>query len=205
MGLMRFNRHGAGGLSILLLGLIKNGMFQKKAGIGTGFIFAIMWIARSKDCCVYAFFSEIAARGGGTLVVEGSHKLVARFLAQHPEGMESQAAIDSLNMQHPYLAELTGITNSMDASVDNRIQKFMDSWHTDADGIRMRVVETTASPGDVILCHPFLYHAASQNHSGIPRFMCNKTTPLKERMNLSQSSAAETSTLEKSIRNSLGY
>ncbi|WP_227013671.1 phytanoyl-CoA dioxygenase family protein [Paenibacillus psychroresistens] len=164
-----------------------------------------MWIARSKDCCVYAFFSEIAARGGGTLVVEGSHKLVARFLAQHPEGMESQAAIDSLNMQHPYLAELTGITNSMDASVDNRIQKFMDSWHTDADGIRMRVVETTASPGDVILCHPFLYHAASQNHSGIPRFMCNKTTPLKERMNLSQSSAAETSTLEKSIRNSLGY
>jgi hypothetical protein len=149
-------------------------------------------------------FSEIAARGGGTLVVEGSHKLVARFLSQHPDGLESQAAIDSLNVQHPYLAELTGLTNAMDTFTENRIDKFMNSWHTDADGIRLRVVETTASPGDVILCHPFLYHAASQNHSGIPRFMCNRTTPLKDRMNLNRSHVVEFSTLEMSIRNSLG-
>ena len=59
----------------------------------------------------------------------------------------------------------------------------MDERHTDADGIRLRVAETTASPGHIISCHPFLYHAPSQNHSGVPRFMCNQKTPLKARMN----------------------
>ncbi|MFC5531436.1 phytanoyl-CoA dioxygenase family protein [Cohnella yongneupensis] len=150
-------------------------------------------------------FSEVGAKGGGTLVVEGSHKLVARFLSQHPEGLESQAAIDSLNRQHSYLAELTGLINSTEEFNEYRVQKFMNTWHTDENGFRLRVVETTASPGDIILCHPFLYHAASQNHSGVPRFMCNKTTPLTERMNLDRSNKDEYSPLELSIRDALGH
>ncbi|REE87410.1 phytanoyl-CoA dioxygenase PhyH [Paenibacillus taihuensis] len=149
-------------------------------------------------------FSDIAPRGGGTLVLEGSHKLVARFLAEHPEGLESQAAIDALNIRHPYLSELTGQQpGSGEASAADRVQRFMDTWHTDADGIRLRVVETTGSPGDVILCHPFLYHTASQNHNRVPRFMCNRTTPLKERMNLNRGDERGYSPLELSVRQAL--
>ncbi|MBP3962778.1 hypothetical protein [Paenibacillus lignilyticus] len=149
-------------------------------------------------------FSEIAPRGGGTLVLEGSHKLVARFLAQHPQGLESQAAIDALNMQHPYLAQLTGIASGQHASTaEARIHTFMNTLHRDSEGIQLRVIETTGSPGDVILCHPFLYHTASPNHNGVPRFMCNRTTPLKERMNLNRDDPRDYSPLEMSIRQAL--
>jgi hypothetical protein len=157
-------------------------------------------------------FSEVGKHGGGTLVAEGTHKVVAKFLEKHPEGMESQHAIDTLNEEHPWLKELTAVVGNDkddflgigDESPDARIDKFMN-WHTDADGFRMRVIETTASPGDVILCHPFLYHTPSQNHSGVPRFMCNRTTPLTERMQLKRDNPAEYSPLELSIRRALGY
>ncbi|AZN41800.1 phytanoyl-CoA dioxygenase family protein [Paenibacillus albus] len=150
-------------------------------------------------------FSEIGPRGGGTLIVEGSHNLVARFLEKHPGGLEPQEAIDKLNEEHPYLAELTGITERRDdGAASDRIRKFMDEWHTDEDGFQLRVAETTASPGDIILCHPFLYHAPSQNHSGSPRFMCNQKTPLKERMNYDRDNPDDYSPVEISIRRALG-
>lgn len=157
-------------------------------------------------------FSEVGPRGGGTLVAEGSHKLVAKFLEKHPEGMESQHAIDTLGQEHPWLKELTAAVGNDkndflgigDASPQARIDKFMN-WHTDEDGVRLRVIETTSSPGDVILCHPFLYHTPSQNHSGVPRFMCNRTTPLRDRMQLKGRSGDEYSPLEQSVRRALGY
>ncbi|MBB6735268.1 phytanoyl-CoA dioxygenase family protein [Cohnella zeiphila] len=149
-------------------------------------------------------FSEIGPRGGGTLVVEGSHRVVARFLEKHPEGLEPQEGIDMLNLEHPYLAELTGQAGAEVAAGVDRVNRFMNNWHTDADGFKLRVVETTASPGDVILCHPFLYHAASQNHSGVPRFMCNQKTPLKERMNFDRADPDGYSPVEISIREALG-
>lgn len=146
-------------------------------------------------------FSEIGRRGGGTLVAEGSHAVVARFLSQHPDGLELGEAIQMSKKSHPWLAELTGVTPSEPGR--SRIERFMNTTHVDESGAHLRVVETTASPGDVILCHPFLFHAASQNHSGVPRFMCNRTTPLKERMNFQRSNEAEHSPVEVSIRRAL--
>lgn len=125
-------------------------------------------------------FSETGPRGGGTVIAPGSHRLVARFLAQHPEGIDLRAAIGECNQAFPWLAELTGNTQG----VADRNAYFMDTDHFDEIGKPLRVVEATASPGDVYLCHPFLYHSASQNHSGVPRFMCNRTTPLKDRLNV---------------------
>ncbi|HLG77298.1 MAG TPA: hypothetical protein VKX46_12850, partial [Ktedonobacteraceae bacterium] len=73
---------------------------------------------------------------------------------------------------------------------------------TDSDGFRLRVVEATAEAGDVFLCHPFLYHASAPNVLGVPRFMCNRTTPLKERMNF-QRDDGNYSPVELSIRKAL--
>lgn len=133
-------------------------------------------------------FSEIGKQGGGTLVAEGSHKVIAKFLSEQPDGIELEEGIRALNKQHPWFSELTA-SNQKDDTTNNeqdRIEKFMENPYVDEDGIKLRVIETTGNPGDVILCHPFLYHAASQNHSGIPRFMCNRTTPLTERINLNR-------------------
>ncbi|SEO75352.1 hypothetical protein SAMN05518847_110136 [Paenibacillus sp. OV219] len=85
----------------------------------------------------------------------------------------------------------------------NRMEKFMQSAFVDEHGTRLRVIETMSSPGDVILCHPFLYHTPSQNHSGVTRFMCNRTTPLKERMRFDREDGTAYSPLELSIKRAI--
>lgn len=143
-------------------------------------------------------FSETGPQGGGTLVAAGSHRLVARFLAGRPEALELGAAIGACNQTYPWLAELTGKMKA----VTDRSAYFMDQAQLDEGGKSLHVVEATASPGDVYLCHPFLYHAASPNHSGVPRFMCNRTTPLRERMNV-HALTAGSSPVERSIYHAL--
>ena len=44
-------------------------------------------------------------------------------------------------------------------------------WATDIDGIPARVVELVGEPGDAVICHPSLLHAASMNCTDAPRFM----------------------------------
>ncbi|MES4792449.1 MAG: hypothetical protein C4321_05200, partial [Chloroflexota bacterium] len=146
-------------------------------------------------------FSEVQPQGGGTLVAEGSHWLTARVLAQHPDGMEHQEVLRLIPQTHPWLAELMGRVPPANSS-ESRRERFMERTHHDPDGTALRVVETTARPGDVFLCHPFLYHAPSQNHRREPRFMCNRTTPLKERMQLNRPDG-DYSPVEISIRMAL--
>ncbi|GBG06427.1 hypothetical protein PAT3040_00954 [Paenibacillus agaridevorans] len=57
---------------------------------------------------------------------------------------------------------------------------------------------TLVVEGSHHLCHPFLIHAASPNHSGVPRFMCNRASPLKERLRFAAAGAADESPLERS-------
>jgi hypothetical protein len=147
-------------------------------------------------------FSDVAEHAGGTVVVEGSHNLIARYLQRFPDGIEHKTALSDFKTSHPWIAELVGQSvDGEQAGNGNRIERFM-STYTDADGTRLRVAETTAAAGDVFLCHPFLYHASAQNLSGVPRFMCNRTTPLKERMNFHRSDGAY-SPVELSIRKAL--
>lgn len=174
-------------------------------------------------------FSEIGPRGGGTLVAEGSHRIVARFLSLHPEGLELHEAIPLCHKSHPWLRALTGAVPAHpsapgtpepgpaarglyadddagaeeEAAAQARLARFTDIVTHD-DGTALKVTEITAAPGDVFLCHPFLYHAASANPSGVPRFMCNRTTPLKERMRFHRPDG-DYSPLEISIRRALHF
>jgi hypothetical protein len=158
--------------------------------------------AHQQGLLLLPHFSSVGPRGGGTLVADGSHHVVARLLAQYPDGVEQPVALDRCRREHPWLAELTGVTTTPEIT-ENRVAYFMDRAMTDAHGTTLRVSETLAEPGDVILCHPFLYHAASQNHSGVPRFMCNRTTPLAAQMNLSRPDG-DHSSVEIAIRHALG-
>lgn len=144
-------------------------------------------------------FSDIGPRGGGTLVVEGSHRPVARYLSRYPDGVDIYEGIRDFVGEHPYFAELVGRTGS-ELGPDARNAKLMEQAYVDEDGTELRVIETTGEAGDIILCHPFLMHAASPNHSGKTRFMCNRTSPLQERMSLGRADSPEESPLERSIR-----
>lgn len=175
---------------------------------------------------VICLFSELGPRGGGTLVIEGSHHVVARFFKQSP-GLTQREAIKGCLDIHSYLRALTGRDGGGEnlPGVDTsnkrhahaaalhlvqdehrstpRIEQFMNQSWTDDDGTELRVVEVTGSPGDVILGHPFLFHSPSFNHSGITRFMCNRKTPLFEELQLGREDG-EYSVLEESIRRALG-
>lgn len=146
-------------------------------------------------------FSEIDSKGGGTLVAAGSHAVTARFLAEQSAGLELGEAIAQCRAQHPWLAALCGLEGA--ARPSDRVAHFMEQATVDEHGTALQVVETTAQPGDVILCHPFLFHSASSNHLGRPRFMCNRTTPLKARMAFDRPEG-DYSAVEISIRRALG-
>ena len=154
--------------------------------------------AHQQGLLLLPHFSSVAPRGGGTLVAEGSHHIVARLLAQYPDGVEHQEALARCRKEQPWLAELTGVTSTPEIAQD-RVGYFMERATIDENATALRVSETVAEPGDVLLCHPFLYHAASQNHSGVPRFMCNRTTPLQGPMRLERP-AGDYSPVEAAIR-----
>ena len=58
--------------------------------------------------------------------------------------------------------------------------------------------------GDVVLIHPFLLHASSQNHSGKARFITNPPISLKEPMQFDREDPADFSPVERAVLLGLG-
>ena len=116
---------------------------------------------------VFGFLSEVGERGGGTVVIEGSHRLVKQFVDRHDSGFLSK-------MKRVRLALMESETWLRDLATsgdpDERNQRFI---HTETvSGVPLRVVELTGQPGDVVLCQPWLLHAVAPNCSEQPRMMC---------------------------------
>lgn len=65
-------------------------------------------------------------------------------------------------------------------------------------------VELSGRIGDVALMHPFLLHAASQNHSGKPRFITNPPMSLKAPMEFNRRNEEEFSPVERAVLLGLG-
>jgi hypothetical protein len=118
---------------------------------------------------VFAFVGDVAPRGGGTLVVEGSHRVLRRFacaLSADERRADHQTLRRRALRHDPWLRALTG----RDPQPPSRVEFFLGNAG-DSCGIPLRVVELTGEPGDVILCHPLLLHAAARNVARVPRFM----------------------------------
>ena len=64
--------------------------------------------------------------------------------------------------------------------------------------------EATGKAGDVILMHPYMLHASSQNHSGKARFITNPPVALKEPMNFNRENPADYSPVERAVLHALG-
>jgi hypothetical protein len=116
----------------------------------------------------FIFLNDVEREGGGTLIVQGSHRLPRldyRRLAE-PDGAGRK-------WKHRWEAErqsewLRALRTHGDPAV--RYQRFVETA-TDVDGIPLQVVELTGKAGDAVLCHPWLMHAIASNASATPRFM----------------------------------
>jgi phytanoyl-CoA dioxygenase PhyH len=121
----------------------------------------------------FVFLSDVGESGGGTLVVDGSHRL--------PRAHESPPAPDGATRKwkHQLAMEqecewLRALRTPGDPVARRRM--FMDEG-AEIDGVELRVVELTGRAGDAVLMHPLLLHAIAPNAAAVPRFMRTPRIP----------------------------
>jgi len=111
----------------------------------------------------FAFLDQVRVGGGGTLVLTGSHRLVAPFVGRGEDFR--MVRVRTALAAHPWLHGL------WEPGYDgDRIQRYMNDG-TVIDGVPLRVVELTGDPGDVILMQCDSFHAAAPNRLTTPRMM----------------------------------
>lgn len=113
---------------------------------------------------MFAYLAPVPSRGGATLVIVGSHRLV-----DTGEVLKSRQIRQRLADRSRWFRDLWQPSPDID-----RVPRFMDEGAT-VDGVEVRVVELTGQPGDLVLWHPALIHGPSPNCSDRPRFMLTHT------------------------------
>lgn len=111
---------------------------------------------------VFVFLAPVAERGGGTVVLSGSHRLFNRHIATTGawRPAEVKAALAS---RHPFLRDLW--------SKDRRGAPIAVGDGAMLDGVPVAVRELTGAPGDAVLMHPRTFHAPAPNSLPAPRMM----------------------------------
>jgi len=115
---------------------------------------------------LFGYVSDVVPQGGGTLIVEGSHELVRRMVAESP-GQDAGSSSDirkRLFRSHPWFQALGH------EGGEARTAQFMRDGD-EVDGVRVRVAELTADAGDVVAMHPWTLHNFSMNVADQPRLM----------------------------------
>lgn len=104
-------------------------------------------------------------------MVRSSNRLVARFAQDRDQwGPAKQAQLTKMfRSRYPWFGELATRGGGHKQEGD-RIARFVER-NTEIDGIEVGVVELVGEPGDVVLCHPWLFHASSMNVQPQPRLM----------------------------------
>jgi hypothetical protein len=108
----------------------------------------------------------VAAHGGGTLLVEGSHALIGRMveLAGGDRGTSSDAR-RALVRRYEWFRALGREGGDRD--------RFLEP--TVVDGVTVRVVESVGAGGDAYLLHPWVVHGLAANTGDSIRSMLTHT------------------------------
>jgi hypothetical protein len=128
---------------------------------------------RPRALFIVSFIGPVAPRGGGTLILSGSPRLLLQQERRLPESQRRDSIArlrERFHRSHPWLMALTGLA----PSPADRIAAFMDT-ETIVEGVPLRVVELTGDPGDMVFCHPVMVHCVAPNRGARPRFMRIKT------------------------------
>ena len=115
---------------------------------------------------VFAHLAPVGPRGGGTLVVTGSHRLTTPAGPQTGDApIRSRDVKAHLSTVHPWLRDLWRTDGDSD-----RIHRYLTAGAV-IDGVQVRVEELTGEPGDVVIMHPRLLHVVAPNSLHTPRMM----------------------------------
>lgn len=116
---------------------------------------------------VFLYLAPVLERGGGTVVLAGSHRLASTFFSNGDTDREWRSADvrKVLARTEPWLSALWSRDDR-----DERVNRFMRDC-AEIRGVRLNVIELTGNVGDVIIWHPWLLHAAAPNCRAYPRMM----------------------------------
>jgi hypothetical protein len=112
---------------------------------------------------VLTLLSAVEPRGGGTVAVAGSSRLVDRLCASG-EVAGSGRSLDvrrTLRRVDPWFRLL------FEGEAEDRERRLRDG--TTVRGGALRVLELTGEPGDVVVMHPWTLHSLSPNARPAPR------------------------------------
>jgi hypothetical protein len=115
---------------------------------------------------VFAHLAPVRPRGGGTLVLTGSHRLTTSpgQAADKPPARSAEVKAH-LRTLHPWLRDLWNADGDTD-----RVHRYMTEGAV-IDGVDVRVEELTGEPGDAVIMHPRLLHVMAPNGLNVPRMM----------------------------------
>lgn len=115
---------------------------------------------------VFTFLEPVQPRGGGTLYVSGSHRMVAALANEVPADAPVRSAElkAALGPADPWFADL------FQPEGEDRIQRFLEEGAV-VRGVPVKVEEMTGEPGDVMVMHPAVLHTFAPNARDRPRLM----------------------------------
>ena len=116
---------------------------------------------------VFACLDTVAAGGGGTLALAGSHRLVDRYSAGLPH---DQRAGNTASMRRFLNTDVWTRELIRPGAEPDRSRRLMADRH-DATGIEVEIVEMTGEPGDVYITDIHTLHCVAPNAHDRPRTM----------------------------------
>jgi Phytanoyl-CoA dioxygenase (PhyH) len=115
---------------------------------------------------VFAHLAPVRHRGGGTLVMTGSHRLTTPTGSRADNAPVRSAEVKAhLRTVHPWLRDLW-----KNGSDTDRVHRYLAEGAV-IDGVPVRVEELTGEPGDTVIMHPRLLHVMAPNSLDAPRMM----------------------------------
>ena len=118
---------------------------------------------------MFTFLNKVEPKGGGTLILAGSHRLLNDVDYLSSKGVKRKLK------RHAYFRELTG-------KGDGDRARFLEEIG-DIDNVPVKGVELTGDPGDVYFVDLRLLHSIGANTSDQPRMMIAQRMPRQEAFN----------------------
>jgi len=126
---------------------------------------------------LFVILKDLPARGGGTLVLTGSHHLITRYITDSGQAPHPRRLRQVLG-EYPWLRDLW--QPSQAPSAEQRILRFMTDG-TRLGDVDLRVVELTGRAGDAFVMHCDTIHAPAPNGGAEPRLMATTIVVRTER------------------------
>ncbi|MFD2081747.1 Phytanoyl-CoA dioxygenase (PhyH) [Actinopolymorpha cephalotaxi] len=114
----------------------------------------------------FTFLNEVRPRGGGTLVMAGSHHLTWELCRQAGGFMKTSTMKAVLAERHSWFADLW----REPVTGEQQLRRYLDEGDV-VEGTHLRVVELCGRPGDVVLMNQDMLHVAAPNTLDTPRMM----------------------------------